>query len=154
MFLIPFAALLLGGCYRYVPAGAGSVPAGSAVRVELSGDAARRMEEVMGRELRYLSGELEGWADEVVLSVPLPSLAGSPGGALRQRVVLTPQEILDVDVRELHRGRTAALSGVIAVGVTAAIFAVFRGLSSSEDFDPTDPPDESSRVPVPLGRFR
>lgn len=149
-FLVTWSLLLLtAGCHRYVPVRAGSVPAGTEVRVELSDGGAARMEGVLGRRTTEVAGELTEWSDRVVLTVPVAATAGLTDRALRRPVVLELDEVVGVDVRERDRLRTAVLiAGVVAaVGVAAlaAFTGTFGGTSTGED-----PPEQPEGSIIPL----
>jgi hypothetical protein len=143
MALLSFAA----GCYRYVPARVGAVPEGVPVRVHISPEGASRVEPVIGTASPELVGVLERWSNEVVIAVRVPAGQGVVDRALENRIVLSPSEVIAIDVRERDRFRTTVLAvgGTALVGgaVAAALTGVFGGSSNN------DPPvEEDSRVPV------
>jgi hypothetical protein len=135
------------GCYRYVPARVGAVPEGVPVRVHISPEGASRVEPVMGTASPELVGVLERWSNEVVIAVRVPAAPGVVDRALENRIVLSPSEVLAIDVRERDQVRTIALTagGAALVGgaVVAALSGVFGGSSNNEP-----PAPEDSRVPV------
>jgi hypothetical protein len=147
-FLPPLIALLLTtGCYRYVPARTGAVPVGTEVRLHVTPEAAARVEPVVGSSLQEVDGLLERWGDEVVLAVRVPSGEGAIERDLRNRVILSPNEVIAVEVRERDRARTAILTaGLTAVGVGAVVAAISGVFGGSTNTDP--PVEEDSRVPI------
>ena len=144
--------VLSAGCHRYVPVPAGSVPVGTEVRVELSEGGASRIEGVLGRRLTDVSGELTEWGDRVVVAVPVAAVDGLTDRGLRRSVVLEPEEIVGVDVRERDRIRTGILIGgiVAAVGVAAlaAFTGTFGGTSTGDN-----PPEQPEGSIIPLWRW-
>lgn len=146
MFLLA-VAVLLAGCHRYVPARTGSVPAGAGVRIHLSEAGARRVQELTGRESGSVTGDLERWAEDVVVSVPLPPTTGMLDRGLRQRIIVPAGEVVAVDVRELDRARTTMLGVGITAGVGVAAVAAFSGVfGGGRDPEPDLP--EELRVPL------
>jgi hypothetical protein len=140
-------ALALTGCYRYVPARAGAVPAGTEVRVHVSPEAAARVEPVLGSGLQEVDGLLERWGDEVVVSVRVPAGEGAIERDLRNRIILSPSEVLAIETRERDRARTALLAaGLTGVGVGALVAAISGVFGGSQNTDP--PVEEDSRVPL------
>jgi hypothetical protein len=148
--LLPVLMVLsvpMSGCYRYVAARAGAVPAGTEVRLHLSQEAATRVEPVIGTGLQQVDGTLEQWATEVVLGVRVPTAEGAVDRGLRNRVVFTPAEVIAIEVREKDRAKTYLLTGALtAVGVGAVIAAISGVFGGSQNTDP--PVEEDSRVPV------
>jgi hypothetical protein len=135
------------GCYRYVPARVGAVPEGAPVRVHISPESASRVEPVIGAATPEVVGVLERWSNEVVIAVRIPAGQGVVDRALENRLVLSPSEVIAIDVRERDQFRTMVLAagGAALVGgaVAAALTGVFGGTSNN------DPPvEEDSRVPV------
>jgi hypothetical protein len=143
--------VLLSGCYRYVPARLGAVPEGTEVRLHVSDDGVRRLESIAGMEGRQMAGLLERWADDIVISVRVPVAEGVVDRGLRNRIVLSPSEVIAIDVRERDRTRTAILTAGITGVVGGALIAAFSGVfGGSRDVDP--PPEEDARVPIAILR--
>ncbi|MBI4539215.1 MAG: hypothetical protein HY704_06890 [Gemmatimonadetes bacterium] len=147
-------SILLAGCYRYVPARMGGVPPGTAVRVHLTEEGARRLEELTGRERRQVSGELLGWGEQVLISAAVPAADGMVDRGLRQRIIVARDEVVAVEVRELDRVRTVVLVAGVAAGATAAIVGAFTGGGGEGSRpEPPDGPGEGIRVPVSVRPF-
>jgi hypothetical protein len=146
--LLPLLIFLsVTGCYRYVPAPAGAVPEGTEVRLHITVNAAARVEPVLGSSLQEVDGVLERWGEEVVLSVRVPAGEGAIERDLRNRVILSPTEVIAIGVRERDRTRTAVLTaGLTAVGVGAVVAALSGVFGGSTNTDP--PVEEDSRVPI------
>jgi hypothetical protein len=141
--------ILSSGCFRYVPARIGAVPEGSAVRLHVSPEGASRVEPVIGSASPELVGVLERWSDQVVIAVRVPAGQGVVDRALENRIVLSPSEVIAIEVRERDRARTIALAagGVAVLGgaTVAALTGVFGGSSNN------DPPvEEDARVPFSI----
>lgn len=140
-------AALLAGCHRYEPARIGAVPEGAAVRVHLTQEGARSLEEAGVTAGSDVSGTLLEWGDPVVLSVEVPAAEGMLDRGLRQRVMVAPDQIVGVEVRERDRTRTAILvGGIVAVVATAAISALSGVFGGSDDPVPPGEP-EGSLIP-------
>lgn len=117
------AALTLS-CYTYVPATVDVVPVGAQVRAMLSTEAELALRDSLGVELRPLHGTLiDRQADRLLLSVRAgvgsQQLGSQP---LYQRVGVTPQDVLRVDIRRLQRSKTVAFA--LAVAGAAAFLAI------------------------------
>src|SRR5687768_2378457 len=130
--------VLLSGCYRYCPQRPGAVPPGSDVRVHLSVEGVQRIGEAYGSAYGMLDGRLESWADEVVLTVAVPAAPGMIDRGLRNRIVIPQPDIVGIDLRQLDRTRTGALSATLGVVVVGAAIALFTGTFGGGTA--TDPP--------------
>jgi hypothetical protein len=122
-FGILSAALSLG-CYTYVPATLEAVPVGTEVRALLSTEKELALRDSLGVELHPLHGTLvERQGARLLLSVRTATGSRELGSQpLYQRVGVTPQDVLRVDVRRLHRTKTAAFA--LAVASAGALIAV------------------------------
>lgn len=140
------------GCYTYVPASLDEVSVGSEVRAHLSRAATDRFREtgvereaVNGRLARLDSAQL---VIETRAHASTVDLYGST--PLRQPVNLTPQDVVAVSVRRLHKTRTMAAVGLgVAAGV-ALVGGMLGDWFGGGDEDPTDvidPNPEELRVP-------
>ncbi len=147
-------ALLLttAGCARWVPAQLGTVPPGTDVRLRLSEEGAAELEGMTGARATEVSGELLQWEPEVLLSAALSPAGARVDPRLRQRLVMSPENVVAIDVREVDRTRTGLLvGGVVAVAGSAVAWAVvnlLRGSAGTPETPPTDVPSE------PFVRFR
>lgn len=150
--LIMVLLLTVAGCARWVPTPLGTVPPGSDVRLRLSDDGARTLEELTGTRAVEVTGELIQWEPEVLVATALA--AGSVGidRGLRRRLVVDQNDVLGIDVREVDRTRTGFLvGGVVAVAGSVIAWAVVNLIQGSEGtpvVPPTDVPSE------PLVRLR
>ena len=131
--LIVALLLTVAGCARWVPAPPGTVPPGSDVRLRLSEEGAGRLEELTGRFAVEVTGELIQWEPEVLLSTAVATPGATVGPGLRQRLVVDPDEVLSIDVREVDRTRTGFLvGGVVAAAGSAIAWAVVNLIQGSE----------------------
>ncbi|MDZ7779195.1 MAG: hypothetical protein U5R14_04545 [Gemmatimonadota bacterium] len=147
---IVFLCLLLVGCHRYVPTRLGSVPSGAEVRLQLSDEGTRRLEALSGSDAEEVEGRLLSWADEVILSVPLPSVPRMVDRDLRRRIVVASDDVVGIQVREWDRTRTALLVGGVATVVTTALVAALSG-SFGGTGGPDRPPMEEEGSLLPVG---
>ena len=115
LFGVVGAALSLG-CYTYVPASLDVVPVGAEVRALLSTDAELALRDSLGVPLHPLRGTLVDRQDgRLLLSVRAGiGSRGLGSQPLYQRIGVTPQDVLRVEVRRLQRTRTMAFAVAVA----------------------------------------
>ena len=144
--LILVLLLTISGCARWVPAQLGTVPPGTDVRLRLSEDGAAQLAEMTGAGAAEVTGELLQWEPEVLMSTALAPTAGRLDPGLRRRLVLDPDNVVGIDVREVDRTRTGLLvGGVVAAAGSAIAWAVvniIRGSEGTPNSPPTDVPAE------------
>ena len=143
----------VSGCARWVPAQLGTVPPGTDVRLRLSEDGGRRLEELTGTHALEVTGELIQWEPEVMVSAAIinPGVNIDPG--LRRRLLVAPDDILAIDVREIDRTRTGLfVGGVVAVVGSAIVWAAVKIIRGSEGA-PTPPPTDVPSEPFVQLRF-
>lgn len=144
--LILILLLTISGCARWVPAQLGTVPPGTDVRLRLSEDGAAQLAEMTGAGAAEVTGELIQWEPEVLVSTALAPTAGRLDPGLRRRLVLDPDNVVGIDVREVDRTRTGLLvGGVVAAAGSAIAWAVvniIRGSEGTPNAPPTDVPAE------------
>ncbi|HEY3280203.1 MAG TPA: hypothetical protein VGJ83_06800 [Gemmatimonadales bacterium] len=124
-------AALSFGCYTYVPATLDAVPVGTEVRALLSTEAELALRDSLGVELRPLRGTLvDRQNGRLLLSVRTATGARELGSQLLyQRIGVTPQDVLRVDVRRLQRTKTVALAVAIAGVATLATLGALGKLN-------------------------
>lgn len=154
--ILPTALLLAvvaTGCHHYTPIHVEELRPGMDVRARVSLQEAERLEAYLPRgDRRMLEGEFLGRQGEsFVLQVPAVSeLRGVRVETLHQRVSVPLAELLEVEARELSRGRTFLLAGAgVAVG-TAILVATFGDSGRSERDVPPDDPGAESRSGPPI----
>lgn len=110
-----------------------------------------------------ITGELVEGGGEIVVSVRIPSAGSAVSRDLRQRVVLSRDEVSGISVRELDRVRTAAFAVSAVAVATTAVIAALSGPSGGSREDPGPPETEEgavlpawsdglSLIPLVLGR--
>jgi hypothetical protein len=144
---VPAAVLLLGGCYTYIPVDLGAAPADTELRVFMSRQALADVPEDIPTGGTYLTGRLvRRTRDSILIQVPVSRRVEGAGALdLRQNVFLPVSEIVDVQYRELNRGRTAmALLG----GAGAAVALVLGVVDAGGTSDPGGEVEEQIRIPL------
>ena len=144
--------LALGGCHRYVPVRPGTVTPGSDVRVRLTPEGVQRIGEAYGSASGTITGQLESWAEEVVVRVPVGGSPGMLDRGLMNKIVIPQADIAAVDLIERDRTRTAVLS--LSIGAVAGLtaIAVFGGVFGGATVK--DPPaPEDTLIPLWLRIF-
>lgn len=145
--------LTVSACARWVPAPLGTVPPGTDVRLRLSEEGAERLEESTGTGAVEITGELLQWEPEVLVSTALANAGAGVNPRLRQRLVVDPDDVLAIDVREVDRTRTGFLvGGVVAAAGSAIAWAVVNIIRGSEGA-PTSPPTDGPQEPFVRLRF-
>jgi hypothetical protein len=129
--LIAAGAVFSLGCYTYAPATLDAVPMGAEVQALLSTEAEAGLHDSLGITLRPLHGTLVEREQGRVLfavrtAVGSPTFGSQP---LYQRIGVAPRDVLRVDVRRLHRGKTAALVTSVALAATLATLAALGKLN-------------------------
>jgi hypothetical protein len=119
------AAALSLGCYAYVPAPLDTLPVGSRVRALLSTETQVVLRDSLGLELRGLNGTLVGREDDRLLFQVRTASGSSAFGSqpLHQRIAVSSQDVLRVEVRRVHGLKTGALVGAIAAAAVLAVEA-------------------------------
>ena len=146
--LVMALAVLVCGCARWMPARLGEVPVGSDVRLHLSEEGVRELEELTGTRRSEVFGELLQWNEEVMVSAALGTGGvGAAGSGLRQRIVVEEDNIVGVEIRELDRTLTWIFAGSVAVVGGAAIVWTVSKLIGGGTAATTQPPDPGSSEP-------
>ena len=125
------APVLLAGCYTYAPIQASSLQPGMGVRARISAAAAEQVAPLLGvSDARILTGKLiDNASGTMIVEVPtmVPARAGASAQSLSQRISITPGQLVELESRQLDRGKTAIVVGaVVVIGGSAAI-AAFKG---------------------------
>jgi hypothetical protein len=116
--------ILFLGCHSYVPTTAPEAPLGSEVRALLSTEAQLALEDRLGMERRSVTGRMvERRADTLFLLV---RTAGAGSGSLYQRLDIAERDVLRLDLRRQHNGRTFGLV-VGLVGAATALTILLTG---------------------------
>lgn len=147
-------ALLLGGCFAYVPVDPGAVRPDDDVRARVSAARAAELDPLLMRDARVLEGRVLEAGGDLLLEVPVASdLRGVRVETLHQRIRLPQQDVLELELRRFDRTRTAL---VLGSGLAVALAVVIHQLTreSGGDTQPPGPDPTELRIPlfrVPLG---
>ncbi len=152
MGLFVLVAVPLGGCYTYTPLNLEEVSPLHEVRARVSLAEAERLEELVGRERRnprMVEGIVAERSNETLsMDMSVASeLAGARVQTFRQRVEIPVQSILEVERKELDRGRTLMLTGAVGAVLAAAVFALVID-EGGDATRPGGPIDLESRLPA------
>lgn len=115
------AAFGLTACHTFQPAAPGDLVPGQDVRVRITGAFADSVGPLLMRDdARILEGSVvERSSSTILLEVPVSqSLEGMRFQSLNQRVEIPDAAFVDVEIRQLSKGRS-----ILAAGATAAIAA-------------------------------
>ena len=146
------AALLLSGCFRYVPTPVDMTPPGDDVRLLVTRQGADDLAQVTIVEsaaptVRGTFVEREGAS--MLLRVPVGQRQdGFHTVSLDQTIRIPVSEILQVERRELDVTKTGFL---IAGAIGGSVFIIRNIMSAFGESDGSDPGGpEESRIPVPF----
>jgi len=132
------------GCYTYVPATIEAVPVGGRVRALMSTETEVRLRDSLGLELGALRGTLvERDSSRLLIQVPMATGARAFGAhTLYQRIAVSPQDVLRVDVRRMNGLRTGVLAALLAGAAAIVLVQGFGLLRPGTPEPPTGgPPD-------------
>ena len=146
----------LSGCYAHTPVAIGDVHPGDAVRVRLTAAEAERLEQdalVVDRVFR--AQVVQSAPSGLLVRVPLPG-SDRLAGDLYTQLSLTPQQVVELELRELDGLKTAGAVAVGAVVAAAAAFAAFKAISAGdgEGKEPGEPTQSVIRIPFLTWGFR
>ncbi|MGH7459531.1 MAG: hypothetical protein ACREMA_00705 [Longimicrobiales bacterium] len=153
------ATTIGSGCYHYVPIEAQSAQADEEVRVRVTDSAAVRLVKEFGGYTGLLEGQLaDGPSDSLALSIMIGrAYRGVSLDQMRQTLYLGRTEVVQVQRRQLSRGRTAlTTAGVLVVfGVFVKSVVLQGDPNPIDDSNPPPPPPLSGarrwyiRIPIP-----
>ncbi len=153
-WLVPLLLLLgVTGCFHYVPMNLDEVTPAQEVRVRVSLAEAERIEELLprGGDPRVVEGRVaEILRETLYMDVAVATeVWGTRVESFNQRLDLPFAGILEVDRKELSRGRTAALvvGGVALLGSFVAIKVIDSGGGGNP---PDGPGPVENRIPIPI----
>jgi hypothetical protein len=148
-FLLVGALAATTGCYTYLPSAVNEVSPGTPVRIRLTAVEAGRLVEQRLTDSRVLTGTLvEGDAENLLVDTSVGHNDVERGmRSVVQRVSVPAHEILEIEQRQLDRGRTGLVvgAGTVALGVVIALRS--RGGGGGPD-GPGGGAQESVRVPI------
>lgn len=135
--------LVLTGCFVYAPVGGASPSPGEDVRLVIHPEAARRLAAEAGRSVQRLDGRLVSMTgDSVAVSVWVgPGYRGTAFERMRRTYALAEPDVLEIQTRQLSRGRTALTALAVGAGLAFVIERVVnsRGGASGQRPDPGPP---------------
>jgi hypothetical protein len=142
------SALLLSGCFSYIPAEPNTVAPGEEIRFQVAAQGASDLAAVSGRSGTRVAGMLVG-TDAAAIRVRVPvglMVEGATTRSLGQDVVIPRSQIVDFERRKLNRPRTV---GVVVGGVATLVAAVlaFGEIQDNPEIPVPTPPDEI-RIPL------
>ncbi|HSR43287.1 MAG TPA: hypothetical protein VLL48_13960 [Longimicrobiales bacterium] len=146
---VPF----LPSCFVYSPVTRERVEVGTPVRVDLTREGTRRLEDEIGHTLQSVEGTvLTKDATTWVVSSPLPA---NPGAYVRRdletRITLRVDEMNGVGTRRLDPLRTALLAGVVSAAAVTALALVFADDPGGDPGEPPGPTPPGEGAVVPAG---
>lgn len=154
-WIVPLLALGLGGCYHYTPMTVEEVAPAQDVRARVSLQQAERLEEILvGRDPRVVEGRVaEILTQGMYLDVEVASqLQGARVESYRQRVDVPFNTILELERKELSRGRTVGMVAVaVAVVGSLVAFKVIDSGGEGSQGEPPGPPE--NRIPISILRW-
>lgn len=117
-FLLPILAVLAtSGCHTFQPVSVGELAPGTSVRARVTGAYADTLEALLQREdAREIEGTVVSeTGSSVLLEVPVEqTLRGMRLSTLNQRVDIPTSAFVEVETKQLDRGRTLAVAGAAA----------------------------------------
>lgn len=157
--MLPMAAAVSTGCFRYVPAELETAPPGEGVRVLMTSQGAAEFSSVTGSDAPapLVNGTVVGVeGDDLLLSVSVGQRReGFIQSSLRQTVRVPIGEVLTFERRELDAVRTGvAVGGAAAVvaGVVVFIIKPFGQGDLGEEPPPDDLQFNLGLFSIPIGR--
>ncbi len=136
------AAVLLSGCFHYVPIATPAAAAGSRVRIELSDVGVGTVAPVLGPNVEWVEGTVQpGQGVGLTLSLNAVQRRGEGIATWQgETVLLQPADVRDVRERRLSRARTIlAASGALVAG-TVGIIAIAHAKGSASGNGGGKPP--------------
>lgn len=133
--LMTFLLVATAGCYTYVRVDPASVPTGERLRLVVTPDGARELNEAVGAEspVPAVEGTLDR-RDERMLVVRVPVVARQPGRAAVEQLIRIPEaQVLSAERKELDEWATGALvAGAVGLGV-GIVLLIMEAWGSSID---------------------
>ena len=152
--VLAVAALVLSGCYKYVPVETGATPPGEEVRVFVTRQGAAEFSEVapLDGPVPDLRGEVVGHeGSDLLLAVEVASpQVGFHTIGLKQTVRIPTGEILSIERRVLNKPLTAAVVGGVAAAGTAMMLMIIDATGREPGPEP-DPDFLLNLWSIPIG---
>lgn len=117
-FLLPLLAVVaMSGCHTFQPVSVGELTPGTAVRARVTGAYSDTLEVLLQRDdAREIEGTVVSeTGSSILLEVPVEqTLRGMRFSTLNQRVEIPTSAFVDVETKQLDRGRTLVVAGAAA----------------------------------------
>lgn len=137
------APAALAGCYTYSVIDVAGAKPGTEVRARVSMAAATQLGSSLGMgDGRVLSGAVVDNQQEG-LTIKVPTVPAGTIGAqegLFQQILISRTDLLELESKQLDRGKTRLVTGAVIVGAAAVTLAVIRGGRSTGEPAVTEPP--------------
>jgi hypothetical protein len=136
------AAVLCTGCYQYASIDPAGVAPGMEVRARVTAPLAAQLASTLAMgESRVVEGQVVDSQNGLTLKVAsvLPGTVGTPEG-LFQQIQINRSDLLELESKQLDRGKTRWAVGVTALAAVATGVLVVRGSKSSGDNAVVEPP--------------
>jgi len=149
-------ALTSQGCYKYSPIAFADVQPEMDIRAEITPDERDGLSEVLPGDDRVLDGTvIDNGGDQLLVQVE--AVASQSGVTLQtfdQRVHLNRSGILELEMKELDKGKTYGLTALVTAGVIGVVIAAIQAGNANETgkSGPDGPVD--SMIPllrIPIG---
>ncbi|MDB4874467.1 MAG: hypothetical protein JWM41_913 [Gemmatimonadetes bacterium] len=132
LLLVP---VLVAGCYTYSPIEVAAVTPGMEVRARVSAATAAQFGASLGMsDARVLAGSVvDAQPDALTLRVPTVP-AGTVGAreGLFQQILITRANVLELESRQLDKGRTRLAVAAGVIGAVAVVASISRGHSTGD----------------------
>src|SRR5580765_2730536 len=136
------AAMTFSGCYTYAAIDPAGATPGMEVRARVSAPFATQLASTLAMgESRVVEGRVVGNQSGLTLQVAsvLPGTVGAPEG-LFQQVQINRGDLLELESKQLDRGKTRLAVAAGAVAAIAVGVMIVRGSKSSGDNAVVEPP--------------
>ncbi len=143
-------------CYTYTPVRIDAISPGETVRARLTAEASERLPAPVRADDGTLEGELldrDGGGVTLFVESAVRQ-RGFFAEDLHERVSLSQADVLGVERRQLDRGRTWALGGVVGVAVVSLAIRTLSGKAGGNTIDHTDGGPSASLIPLVTLRIR
>ncbi len=154
--IFPWLLVSAMGCYTYVAVTPERLSPGQDVRARLQPDEGGELRSILGTEGSLVEGEVISQDDDaLLLYVPTATRqVGFHSQTLKQRIRVPASSMLDLQRRELDRGRTALVATALGLGIGVLAWDALSGKAGANTS--TGPGDDTSqsirglRIIIPL----
>lgn len=152
---IILCVLATSACHTFRPVTVAELTPGQTVRARITGAFADSLSPILMRDARNFEGVVvENGGSTVLMEIPVErTLAGLRLQTLSQRVEIPAAAFVDLDIKELDRGRTIGAVAIVVAAVGGFVLAQFNKQSGGGSGGGTGGPQESI-LPLPMIRFQ